>query len=205
MTSFAKRIATDFEMLAIEGDASITDAGVTDRLLKTDDGWDVQTATGCHYVDVGGKSVSLALFNTMIKAMPSRYKLARGSLVFFVGPSTYQDYWNVLAARNTNLGDRAIDSNIALRAYGVPVVEIPLIPEDKTVTSPYSTTGSFVWLTVPSNFIFISLRMMDVYWEFQPRTDRWENTTYSQVDMVIENKDAIVKAINVDIEGAAYS
>ena len=204
MTSFAKRMSTDMEFLAISGDASITGSTVTDRLLKTDDGWHVQTATGCHYVDCNGTRVSRKLFNEMIKALPSKFKMSRAGLVFFVSPSSYQDYWDERADRQTGLGDRSIDQEIPLRAYGIPVVEIPLIPEDLVVIDPYKLDGTFVWLTFPENFIWITLRMFDIYWEFKPRTDRWENTTYSQVDMVIENKDAIVKATDVSVTGAKY-
>lgn len=208
MTSFAKRISTDLEYLAIQGNTTLyTGSDVISRLLKTDNGWHQQTSTGCNYVDAAGAGISLALFNAMIKAMPARFKMSRAGLIFFVSPSAYQDYWDSLAGRLTGLGDYKIDGtpNQAIRAYGIPVVEIPLIPENLTISSPYSIDGTFIWLTFPENFIWITLRMMDVYWEFQPRTDRWENTTYCQVDQIIEQKAAIVKANNVSISGTAYT
>ncbi|GAH40297.1 unnamed protein product, partial [marine sediment metagenome] len=42
----------------------------------------------------------------------------------------------------------------------------------------------------------------DTYWEFKPRFDRWENTTYSQTDVRVENLDLVVKAVDVGIESA---
>lgn len=201
MTSFAKRMSTDLELLTIQGDTSLAATTRINRLLRTYNGWDVQTA-GAHIVNAGGLNVSLQLFSTMIKTMPRKYLKMMDTLRFLVGPTVWQNYAEELSARNTTLGDAIVNGGLIPRAYGIPIVRIPLIPEDQsyTVGTVASADGSFIWLTEPKNFIFVILRKFDTYWEFKPRQDRWENTTYSMTDCLIENVDMVVKGINIGIE-----
>jgi len=197
MNSFAKRISTDLELLAIQGDATTyaSDNSVLGRLLKRLDGWYVQTNSGCHYVDAGGAPVSKELFSGMIKALPTKYRQAYSDLRFFVSPTVYQDFVDSLSERATALGDNALSGRAPVTVYGIPVVAVPMIPE----TLGASNDQTFIWLTFPKNFIMVIFREITVHWEFRPRKDAWENTTYTQVDFIIEDKDAIVRANNVGL------
>ncbi len=195
MGAIAKRVATDHELLCIMGDTTAYSADNTKlgRLLRTLDGWHKQTSTGVHIVDAEGQPVSRTLFSKAIRALPSQYKLDRSQLRFFVSPSVYQDYADQLADRPTAEGDRVLSGAGEIRVYGVPLAEIPMIPENLGATQSLT----FVWLTIPANFVYVVLREFEVHWDFRPRKDAYENTTYSRIDCCIENKDAIVKIINV--------
>lgn len=195
MAAVAKRVGTDHELLAIMGDteAYAADNTKTGRLLRTLDGWHKQTSTGVHIVDAAGQPVSRSLFSKAIRELPAQYKVDRSQLRFFVSPSVWQDYADALADRPTAGGDEALKGISEIRVFGVPLVEVPMIPEN------LGTSGNqtFVWLTIPANFIYVVRREFEVHWEFVPRRDVYENTTYSRIAVCIENKDAIVKIINV--------
>jgi hypothetical protein len=57
--------------------------------------------------------------------------------------------------------------------------------------------GSFVLLTNPLNLIFAMLAGTRIFSEFNKDYDRIDTVVYNQVDVNVENVDAIVKAINV--------
>lgn len=206
MGSFAKRMSTDLELLSIQGDSSLpTGAGASrlNRLLNLYDGWDVQSDSG-HIVDAGGTNISAMLFSAMIKAMPRKYLKMYDQLKFLVSATAWQNYAEELSERNTNLGDAVLNGTVKPRPFGITMERIPLIPEDQDylVGSVSYDDGSFIWLVMPQNFIWVVLRKFDTYWEFKPRADRWENTTYSQTDVAIENVDAVVKATNIGLESS---
>lgn len=203
MTSFAKRMSTDLELLGIMGDPTTYSTSFTKlgRLLKTNHGWyriamgDLAPNPGAaHIVNVGGKNVSKYLFSKMIKTLPKKYLMNFDDYRFLVSPTVYQNYIEAISERATNLGDAALMGKITLTAYGIPIIRIPLITETLECTAGTTevTDGTFIMLTMLQNLIYVVLRHFDVYWEFKPRSDRWENTTYSQTDFQIENTDAMV-------------
>lgn len=202
MRAYAKRIGSDIELLAIKGNETITDTSLkVNRLLKSNNGYDVLTDTGTHLVDAGMKNVSAALFAAMLEAIPSPYLNRMQDLRWFMGVRANIRWTKEIVARQTALGDEALTGGKAA-PFGIPIVLVPLIPENKTAsvgTLSYNNL-SFIWLTFPENFIITLRRAVETYWEFVPRRDKWENTTYSETDMLIENPDAIVKAYNVKVD-----
>jgi len=204
MNAYAKRISTDIELLAIQGDTSISGTATKlQRLLKSNDGWDKLTASGAHLVDAGYKNVSFNLFAAMLEAMPAPYLKRINELRWFVGPRLNIRWSKELSSRATGLGDDAI-KGASIAPFGIPMVMIPLIPEDKTATvgTTSYTNLSFIWLTFPENFVGVYRRYVETYWEFRPRRDKWENTTYTEADFMVENLDAVVKATNVKVDSA---
>jgi HK97 family phage major capsid protein len=200
--AFSKRIGNDHELLAIQGDKTAYAGNNTamGRLLKVLDGFDVLTRTGCRYVDAAGANISKNIFSKMIKAMPVKYRNAGilKKLRFFVSPTVYQDYLDTLTERQTSLGDQAITGGRegeGLKVFNIPVIPVSAIPENLGA----STDQSWAWLTFPENFIWVVQREIQTHWEFKPRADRWENTTYTRIGNAIENKDAIVRANNIKL------
>jgi len=209
MKSYAKRIASDQELLAIQGNTALSATSKTNRLLRANMGWDqlTRSGTGTHLVDADGTCVSFALFSAMIESLPAPYLNQINDLRWFVGLRTNVKWSQTVAARNTQLGDAAMTGK-DVDPYGIPIVLVPLLPETMTEINGTSveTAFSFIWLTFPSNFIYCVRRNIESYWEFKPRRDRWENTTYSEIDMCVENPDAVVKAYDVKVDSAvAYS
>ena len=57
--------------------------------------------------------------------------------------------------------------------------------------------GSFIWFTNPKNFIAGILDGTRIFTEFNKNTDQIETIVYNQVDMQVENVDAVVKTKNI--------
>lgn len=202
---FAKRMGNDFELLAILGDTVkyAADGSATGLLLKTMDGWFKQAA-GANIVDLGGTTVSKVVFSDMIRTMPNHYKQNRAGLRFYVSPGIAQDWRDQLASRNTDLGDASLVGSGPLNAYGIPIVEVPLFPQDLDSYdgSTNYDNATFAWLTFPENLIRVISRDIEVYKEFKPRFDKWEWTLYTYQGHYIQNLEAMVMGVNLRLQGA---
>ena len=207
----ATQAGNDVEDLAINGDTTLS----SNALLKAFNGFRKLALTGGFVVDAGGNTISKAIFNSALKKMPRKYKQRRNQLRFFTGSNLVQDYLYNL----TTIGNSGTPEDIAssiLRgnpaapdgapggvipfAFGIPVVEVPLI--DETRTGDYSgATGSHgeVHLTFPQNFIIGVKRDVTVYREFKPKKDTIEYTLYIRVGVAVENLDSFVVVKNVKV------
>lgn len=139
METMTERIATDLELLAIQGDDSLTGSDPTERLLKRLDGWDIQSE-GAHIVDADGDEVSKNLFAAMIRAMPKQFKQDPG-IKFLVSDTLANDWMNLLAERGYAIGDAALQGN-GISPFGKPMVMVPLIPDDKAISITAATPAN---------------------------------------------------------------
>ena len=138
MDTVTKRIATDLELLGIQGDTTISPSSKLDYLLYTLDGWDKQTGSA-HIVDVGGEYISKSVFAEMIRRMPEQY-LMDPDLKWFVSKTINTDWLDTIADRATAAGDDALKGK-GVNPYGYPIVELPLIPSNKTLSVTAATSG----------------------------------------------------------------
>lgn len=139
METMTERIATDLELLAIQGDTTTTGTTPTERLLVRLDGWDVQT-NGAHIVDADGDEVSKNLFAAMLRAMPKQFKQDPG-LRWLVSDTLANDWMNLLAERGYSVGDQALQGN-GISPFGKPMVVVPLIPDDKALSLLAATAAN---------------------------------------------------------------
>ena len=205
----ATQAGNDIEDLAINGDTSLT----SDNLYKAFNGFRKLALNGGQVVDAGGAAISKATFNSALKAMPRKYKQRRNQLRFFTGSNLVQDYlYNLTTVGSTpeDIASSILRGNPAAPegnpggvipfAFGIPVVEVPLI--DETRTGTYSgATGQHgeVHLTFPQNFIVGIKRDVTVYREFKPKKDTIEYTLYIRVGVAVENLDSFVVVKNVKV------
>lgn len=186
----AVQAGNDIEDLAISGD---TDS--VDGLLSVNDGWlkIAKSSAETHQVMASGSGITKGFFSRMIKAMPTKYKTRRAELRFYAPPNVVQDYIDGLADRETQLGDALIQEGARALAYGIPIVEVPMLPQDLAGTY-VGATGNHadVLLTFPENFITGVLEDIVVFHWFNPRKDSHEFTMYVELDFQLENCDAIV-------------
>ena len=206
MGAMVKQIANDMETLAIEGDDTTAGSTAAALLLKTNDGWHVQT-TGAssatdltHTVAAGGKRPSWALLNDMMRQMPTKYRKDKSALRWIMSVNAAQDLKEEWATRSTDLGDRIRSSMDLPPIAGVQVMEVPLLPEDLTVSGTDSNAGSFIWLADPKNFIYVVQRALTIEWQRVPRSDKDEGTVHMRTDFIIEETDAIVKATGINLD-----
>lgn len=139
LESMTLAIANDMERLAISGDTATyaTSNTALGRLLKRLDGWDVQTEQ-CPYVDVGGDSINKRIFALAKRRFPKQFWSS--GLRWIISSDLADDYRDLIADRATRLGDDAIQG-VNLRPQGLPMLEVPLMPTDKTITVSGATPG----------------------------------------------------------------
>jgi len=209
MTAMNTAVGNDMETLGIEGDSSLSGSTDEERLKKSNDGWHVLTGAddGTGIVDAGNKRTSYKLLTDMIRTMPIKWKrpMNRKNLRFLMSENAAQDLVDEWAARSTTFGDRYRETGEIGAISGVKVEIIPMIPEDLALTGTDST-GTFIWLCDPKNFIWVVQRKITVEWERVPRYDRDECTIFMRTDFLVEEPTAVVKAENVivDTSGSYY-
>ena len=207
----ATQAGNDIEDLVLNGNTSLS----SDQLYKAFDGTVKLAKANGHVVDAGGDAISRAVFNSALKALPRKYKQRRTDLRFLSGSNLIQDYLYSTSQNIQNVNPQDIASGIirgevapvsgpagyvAPYAFGIPIVEVPLLSE--TQTGSYSgATGSHgdVHLTFPNNVVIGIKRDVTVYRFFWPKKDSIEYTMYTRVGVQIEQADAWVVVKNVKI------
>ena len=204
----ATQAGNDVEDVLINGD---TDSA--DGLLQAFNGFRKKANAGGRVVDAAGSGLDNAEFNAALKALPRKYKQRRNQLRFFAGSNLVQDYlYNLTNVSSSpfDIASGVIRGNVAANeggpgsvtpfAFGIPVVNVPLM--DETRTGTYSgATGNHgdLHLTFPQNFIVGIKRDVTVYREFKPKKDTIEYTLFIRVGCAIENLDAHVIVKNIKV------
>ena len=207
----ATQAGNDIEDVLLNGNTALS----SDALYKAFDGVVKKAKANAHVVDAAGAGLSRAVFNSALKALPRKYKQRRTDLRFLAGSNLIQDYLYSTSQNIQNVNPQDIASGIirgdvaplggpagyvAPYAFGIPIVEVPLLPE--TQTGDYSqATGSHgdVHLTFPNNVVVGVKRDVTVYRFFWPRKDSIEYTMYTRVGVQIEQADAWVVVKNVKV------
>jgi hypothetical protein len=207
----ATQAGNDIEDVLLNGNESLS----SDALYKAFDGVVKKSKANGHVVDAAGAGLSRAVFNSALKALPRKYKQRRTDLRFLAGSNLIQDYLYSTSQNIQNVNPQDIASGIirgevapvsgpagyvAPYAFGIPIVEVPLLPE--TQTGDYANaTGSHgdVHLTFPNNVVIGVKRDVTVYRFFWPRKDSIEYTMYTRVGVQIEQADAWVVVKNVKV------
>ena len=208
----ATQAGNDIEDVILNGNTALT----SDALYKSFDGIVKKAKASGHVVDAGGAAVSRAVFNSALKALPRKYKQRRADLRFLAGSNLIQDflYANSIGTNNTIPQDIASSiirgqevqplggpaGYVAPFAFGIPIVEVPLLPEaqDGDYTGETGNHGD-IHLTFPNNVVIGIKRDVTVYRFFWPRKDSIEYTMYTRVGVQIEQADAWVVVKNVKV------
>jgi hypothetical protein len=207
----ATQAGNDIEDVLLNGNTALS----SDALYKAFDGVVKKAKANAHVVDAAGAGLTRAVFNSALKALPRKYKQRRTDLRFLSGSNLIQDYLYSTSQNIQNVNPQDIASGIirgevapvsgpagyvAPYAFGIPIVEVPLLPE--TQTGDYSeATGSHgdVHLTFPNNVVVGVKRDVTVYRFFWPRKDSIEYTMYTRVGVQIEQADAWVVVKNIKV------
>ena len=210
LNMFVKRIATDSELAYVKGDASlVTGDGQTNEnnLLGVNDGLQtilVAEVPAAQQIDAAGAAPSKQLYYDMRRAIPSRYRVEKPNYVWIV-PSGTADKWNLdWTDRATAGGDQSLASGLSPGPFGIPLLEVPLMPEDLTYGTA-GTDGSQIWLTPLNNLVYFIQRDLTVEWERVPRQDMWQATIHFRVDFEVENPNLVVISNNVSLSGSDYT
>lgn len=207
---FAKRISIDTEMAAIEGDDDLStgdDQTASNNLLGVNDGFSKilnARVPSAQIIDAAGLSPSKKLYFDMKRAIPSRYRAAKPNYVWIVPSGPYDKWMLEWSDRETAGGDGALATGTVPGPWGIPLYEVPLMPEDLSWGTS-GTDGSEIWLTPFDNLIYFVQREITIEFDRRPRQDVWEITIHFRVDFEVENPDLVVMASNVAMSGNDYT
>ena len=205
----ATQAGNDLEDVVLNGDTLLTG----DALYKSFDGIVKIAKANGHVVDAAGAVVSRDVFNNALKALPRKYKQRRPDLRFLSGSNLIQDYLYSTAQNIQNVNPQDIAASIirgetaglggpagftAPFAFGIPIVEVPLLKEDQAGGEAGELRGD-VHLTFPNNVVIGIKRDVTVYRFFWPKKDSIEYTMYTRVGTQIEQADAWVVVKNVKV------
>jgi len=189
MTLMAERIATDMDEIIVQGDTTSADT-----FLASFNG--LLASITSHTVDNTDQTTTRTLFKNMLKAMPSAFLRNKKSLRFLTSVDSEIDYKDSLADRATaNVGDRFVEQDAPAMYSGVPVVSVPLFPEN-IGTSTHCTD---VVLIDPKNI------NVGVWRDITIETDKLVSegvliiVATMRFDMKLAEETASVKATNVKV------
>lgn len=211
MNMFTKRIAIDAEILAIEGDDSITGTTKKDKLLKANDGFNKilrANVPAAQQVDAAGAASSRRLFYDMKRKIQQRYRVAKPDYRW-VTPSQVWDKWELDEGEAPTLGSEAgamtrQQGRVGRNPFGMAMFEVPLFPEDLTVGTT-ATDASDMWLTPLMNLLWFIQRDITIEWDRVPRADKWEVTIHYRTDVEVENELLVVISKNISESGTDYT
>jgi len=128
----SERIGVDMEHLALNGDTAYTPTNTPEgRLLTRQDGW-AKICEGAHIVDAGGDTIRKEIFAEAKARMPKDFRRDPG-LRFLCSQNIADNWLTTLSDRGGEIGVGALRGT-TVKPYGVPLLEVPLIPDDQSVT-----------------------------------------------------------------------
>lgn len=128
MELMAEQIAVDIDELLVKGDVNSSDPylALFDGLLKQ---------ITSNQVDHNSGTTNRTLFKNMMKAMPHPFIRNKKALRFLTSIGSEIDYRDALGDRATVVGDRMVEEDAPTMYGGVPVISVPLFPENVGASS----------------------------------------------------------------------
>jgi HK97 family phage major capsid protein len=184
----AERVGVDMDEVLIKGDTASADTFLAsfDGLLKQ-----ITSNVYNHTDTVTNK----ALWKAMIKLMPQPYLRNKKVLRFLTSNDSEIDYRDTLADRATVVGDKYVQEDAPAMAFGVPVVSVPLFPEN-IGTGSHCTSPVLI---DPKNIMVGIWRDILVETERLPREGVVVAVTTLRFDMKLIEETASVKGNNVKV------
>lgn len=141
----ATQTANDMEELMINGytegparlESDMLDGGLATQYVKDSyialfNGW-LRLADSGNLYDASGADISSTFFSRMINSVPVKFRRTRRDMRFLVSLDHEQLYREKVASRATGAGDIALQSQDAMRPFGVPLIGVPLLEKEPRV------------------------------------------------------------------------
>lgn len=188
MQLMAEAISRDIDEVIVRGDTASTDPFLAklNGILKQ--------ATG-NVVDAQNQTANKTVFRDMLKSMPSAFLRNKREMRFFTSVDAAIDYRDAVAERGTGLGDKFLEGDEPALYSGVPVVDVPMFPEN--LGAGGNTTN--VLLTDPKNI------NIGIWRNIRLETDKLVSegvliiVATLRFDVKFAEQSAVVKAINVKV------
>lgn len=189
MQLMAERISVDMDEIIVKGDTTSTDP-----FLAQFNGLLAQVTTNT--TDALDNTLSRSILKGALKAMPSQYLRNKKALRFLTSTDALIDYKDALIETPTApFGERFIESDSPAAYSGVPVIDVPLFPEN-IGTSTHCTD---VVLTDPKNLNVGIWRNITVETDKLIREGVVLIVASLRFDMKLAVEEAAVKTVNVKV------
>lgn len=186
MQLMGEAVSRDMEEVLLQGDTASLDT-----FLAQLDGLIKQAST--NVVDALSATLSKTLLRDMLKALPSEFHRRRSAMRFYAAVKSREDYADSLGTRETPGGDSKFTQEDVLAWRGIPVMAVPLLPEDLGGGSDESVT----LLTEPRNIRVGIWRQIKLEEERLVREGATVIVATLRFDAKFEEETAVVKLINV--------
>jgi hypothetical protein len=188
MQLMAEAISRDIDEVIIRGDTTSPDPFLAklNGILKQ--------ATS-NIVDAQNQSTNKGIFRDMLKSMPSAFLRNKREMRFFTSVDSEIDYRDSLAERATVVGDKFLEQDEPVAYSGVPVVDVPLFPENLGA----GNNATNILLTDPKNI------NIGIWRNIRVETDKLVSegvliiVATLRFDVKYAEETAVVKAINVKV------
>lgn len=196
---FGEAAGRDYEEFALLADVSITYAN--DDVLHQTDGWLAKAGSklygtagpgGAAQFDIAAETYPENLFGLMLDTLPKQYLGDIRDWRYYVNWATYSAYRNLLKARGTDLGDRAVYENIPLLFEGISIRYCPLLERSKTVVA--GGKGRPALLVNPDNMAWGIFHEITIEPDRIPKGRRTDFVLTLEGDVHYEDEDAAVAA-----------
>ena len=123
MELLTEAITRDIDEVVIEGDTASADT-----FLKSFDGLIKQASSNTHAA--GGVPLTKDVLRDTIKTLPKEWLRRKSQMRFLTGTDAVLDYQDHLSNRQTPLGDINMRQDEVPLYSGIPVIDVPMMPED---------------------------------------------------------------------------
>lgn len=190
MQLMGEAISRDVDDIMINGDTASSDSFYAqfNGILK-------QSAT--NVVDATLQTLNKNVLKDMLKSMPKAFLRNKDLLRYLTSVHAEIDFSDSIANRQTPAGDEAFAKSISPTYSGVPVLDVPMFPENLGS----GTNCTDVVLTDPKNVT------LGIWREIRFETDKDISAgvvvivASMRMDMKFAEETATVKAINVKVSG----
>jgi hypothetical protein len=188
MQLMGEAIARDMDEILVRGDTTSADTFLAqfDGVLKS--------ATS-NVVNAGTVPLTKTILRDSLKAMPSPFLRDKGSLRYLTSVDAEIDYRDSLSNRMTATGDRALDGATPVGYSGIPVLDVPLFPENLGV----GANETNVLLLDPKNINVGIWRQIQVETDKDIQQGRVIIVVTLRADMKYVEETAVVKAVGVKV------
>jgi hypothetical protein len=188
MTMMGEAISRDLDELIVQGDSGSGDGylAMFDGMLK---------AATTNIVNAGDVPANKGIWRDMLKTMPSPFMRNKAMMRIFTSVNAELDYRDSISDRNTNLGDDALRHAAPVGYSGIPLIDVPLFPEDQG--GGFNNTSAI--LTDPKNLNVGIWR--NIRFETDKNISRGVLIIVAtmRVDFKFIEESAVVKATNIRV------
>ena len=192
MQLMAEQIAVDIDEVVVQGNTSSTDP-----FLAQFNGLLAQITT--NQVEGSGSTTDRTLFKNMFKTMPTPFIRNKKALRFLTSIDGEIDYRHALGDRATIGGDKFVEEDAPTMYAGVPIVSVPLFPQNMSNLAGNATNCSAGVLIDPKNIT------VGIWRDIRVETDKLVSegvlliVATMRFDMKLAHEPASVKANHVQV------